>query len=417
MSEILVREPSLVGDISSGIFANANHSQIVAVENSSEVSLSEITRVYIDHELHAAANAHAGITSGLLERVYKNWSPEQIEVIDHEPHSDDHGTLSARQFDRSKKELFITNFKGHFFKRCPGARPGLTCCNYFVLNLGLQCNMNCSYCYLQSFINSPVMKIYANLDKALDELRAMSETLRDQPLRVGTGEVIDSLSLDEVTLYSRELIKFFRDYPRWKLEFKTKSSKVDQFLDVEHAQNVIVSFSLNPENIVASEEHGTASLAARLQAARKARDNGFLVAFHLDPMIHHEGWRDSYSQMVKQITARFAPEDINVMSVGALRFQPEQRHMMRERFGLQSYVMQAELFKGRDGKLRYDQTLREEMFNFILSEFRARSPQYKIFLCMETPETWLGATGSMPKHQHGLGELFDHGIIRLAGQG
>ncbi len=141
--------------------------------------------------------------------------------------------------------------------------------------------MNCSYCYLQSFINTPVLTVYTNLDHALDELRALG--MSDHVLRVGTGETVDSLSLDDITLYSRELITFFRDYPKWQLEFKTKSAKVDQFLDVEHAGNVIVSWSINPQNIIAKEEHLTASLDQRLSAAERCLAAGFKVSFHIDP--------------------------------------------------------------------------------------------------------------------------------------
>jgi spore photoproduct lyase len=366
-------------------------------------SLHEIEKIYIDR---------AVISSEVAIRAREFYPAHKVEVVDVEPYSEVKGALSVRQFDRSKREIFITNFKGQFFKRCPGSRPGLTCCNYFVLNLGQQCNMNCSYCYLQSFINSPVMKIYANIDQALLELKMFAQDLGSQPLRVGTGEVIDSLSLDPLTLYSRKLITFFRDHPGWKLEFKTKSSCVEQFLDVEHAGNVIVSFSLNPQNVIDREEHGTASLEGRLLAARRARDRGFLLAFHLDPMIYHEGWERSYLEMVNEITTRFRPDEVQVMSVGALRFQPEQRHMMRERFGMQSFVMQAEVFPGRDGKLRYDQALREKMYSHLTQAFRAHSKEWKIFLCMESPETWLGSVGGLPKSQVGLGELFDHRVIQ-----
>lgn len=362
-----------------------------------EVQLTDIQKIYIDRD---AAD------SRVAQRAREFFQHQKIMFVDSEPYSSEKGELSAQQFDRSKKEIFITNFKGRFFKRCPGSRPGLTCCNYFVLNLGQQCNMNCSYCYLQSFINAPVMKIYANINRAFDELRELGVNSRAQPLRVGTGEVIDSLSLDPLTLYSRELIAFFRDYPDWQLEFKTKSSNVDQFLDCEHAGNVIVSFSLNPQNIIEREEHSTASLAQRLTAARKARDRGFTIAFHLDPMIYHPEWRESYGEMVRVITEKFAPSDVPIMSVGALRFQPEQRHLMRERFGLKSLVMQAEMFQGEDGKLRYDQKLREDMFKFIKTQFSQHSQAWKIFLCMETPETWLGTYGQMPKNVPGLADLF-----------
>src|SRR5690606_33879696 len=98
----------------------------------------------------------------LVERLLHILHEDKIEWVSQRPFEKSTGELSAREFERSKRNLFITKFKGHFFKRCPGSRPGLACCNYFVLNWGQQCDMNCSYCYLQSFINAPVMTIYSN---------------------------------------------------------------------------------------------------------------------------------------------------------------------------------------------------------------------------------------------------------------
>ena len=370
----------------------------------SEWTIDRVDHIFIDRRV---------CETPVAKRAMALVAPEKIEWMDAEPLAERHGELSARDFDASKRLLFITEFKGKFFKRCPGARPGLTCCNYFVLNLGSQCNMNCSYCYLQSFINSPVMKIYANIETALGELREIANDIRDQPLRVGTGETTDSLSLDTLTLFSRRLIQFFREYPKWRLEFKTKSSQVEQFLDVEHAGNVIVSFSINPQVVVEREEHGTASLEKRLAAARECKNKKFEIAFHIDPMIWHPNWQNSYRELVRDICEKFKPDEVNVISVGALRFQPEQRHMMRERFAdLSSWVAGAEMFPSADGKLRYDEQLRQEMLKFVVDEFRRHSREWRIFLCMETPETWLGAMQSMPKSLGNLSEMFDHGLTR-----
>lgn len=344
------------------------------------------------------------LNSPVAQRIFSQLPKEKISVVESEPLTEKKGDLSAREFTRSKRLLYLCEFKGQFFKRCPGSRPGLACCNYFVLNLGQQCDMNCSYCYLQSFLNSPLMTVYSNLEQALAELQEAFP--RDKALRVGTGEVIDSLSLDDVTLYSKRLIQFFQDFPNWRLEFKTKSAKVDQFLDVPHAGNVIVSWSVNPQPVIDHEEHGTASLLERLTAAEKCRERGFQISFHLDPMIHHPEWRENYSQLVDEITRRFTPQDIPYMSLGALRFQPEQRHIMRERFGMQSWVTQGEIFPGKDGKLRYDQNLRQEMFDHVIRAFKKKNAEWNVFLCMETPETWLGTFSAMPKSVPGLSPLF-----------
>lgn len=360
-------------------------------------TFENIDKVFIDK---------SALESAVAVRAQKLFAKDKIEYVDKKPFSHLEGRMSAQDFNRSKRNIYITEYKGEFFKRCPGAKPGLTCCNYFVLNLGIQCNMNCSYCYLQSYINSPVLTIYSNIEKALSELKEIAIAEPDKYFRVGTGETIDSLSLDEITHYSRRLIEFFRELPKWKLEFKTKSSKVDQFLDVEHAKNVICSWSMNPQNIIASEEHGTADLEDRIAAAKKCLEKGFTIAFHIDPMIWHKEWKNSYAELVEKICTHFSPQDLIYITVGALRFQPEQRHIMRERFPATSLVNSAEVFTSQDGKMRYDQNIRSEMFEYIQNQFKSRDARYRVSLCMEVPETWSMTMASSPAKIPELRDLF-----------
>lgn len=348
------------------------------------------------------------LDSEVAQRALQIFPKDKIEIVEKEPWGDIKRSLTAEEFDRSKKNLFLTPFDGQFFKRCPGStqKKVLNCCNYHVLNLGSQCPMNCSYCYLQSYLNSPVSKIFTNIDQALNELKEMADVNGHLPFRVGTGEIIDSLALDDLTLYSRKLISFFSGYPKWTLEFKTKSDKVDQFLDLGPSKNTVVSWSINADEVIRKEEHGTASLDARLAAAKKCVDAGFSIAFHLDPLIHHTDWQKNYEDLVSRITTQFTPEQVNVISLGTLRFQPEQRHMMKKRFGLNSLVTQAEMFPSEGAKLRYDAGLRNEMFKFVYNLFKKSSESWRIFLCMETPETWISTFEAMPLQKPELKELF-----------
>ena len=80
--------------------------------------------------------------------------------------------------------------------------------------------------------------------------------------------------------------------------------------------------------------------------------------------------------------------------------------MMRERFGMKSLVTRAETFPSQDGKLRFDYGLRKEMFNFVLNRFRENSPTWKIFMCMEAPETWVDTFGHNPHKEEPLKDLF-----------
>ena len=316
------------------------------------------------------------------------------------------GALSPQAVEKSKKTLCLKPFKGLFFKRCPGAKPKLLCCNYYVLNLGQHCEMDCSYCYLQSFINFPAVVIYTNIEEALSELKKLQTQYGNQYLRIGTGEQTDSLSLDDISQYSRKLVSFFKDCPNWVLEFKTKSHNVKNFEDLSHRGNITVSWSVNPEEIVKREEHGASSLIDRLKTARRIKDKGFQVSFHIDPIIYHPSWRENYGRLADQISSYFKPEEITHISLGALRFSPSQKALMRERFGMTNYVSQGEFFKGVDGKLRYDNELRQELFKFLWNQFKKKDSRWNTFLCMETPENWLYTALHLPRKDPALKKDF-----------
>ncbi len=363
-----------------------------------EKLIQGIDRLYIHND-----STH----SAVAQRLTSLFPSEKVRFVTEQPYQTQQGEMSSREYNRSKRELFVTPFKGQFFKRCPGAsqKKSLTCCNYHVLNLGLQCNMNCSYCYLQSYLNTPLMTVFSNIEQALAELEEMSLTNGHSPMRIGTGEVIDSLSLDPLTLYSRPLIEFFSKHPNWILELKTKSNHVDQFLDCDHQGNILVSWSINPQAVIEHEEHGTASLEERLSAAELCVQKGFPIGVHIDPMIFHEGWQKNYEDLIRELTQRFTKDQVQGITVGTLRFQPEQRHIMRERFGMKSWVTQAEMFPSESGKLRYDSQLRTSMFRFAVDIFKKYS-NWPISLCMETPEAWIATFEKLPNQMDELKSFY-----------
>ena len=80
--------------------------------------------------------------------------------------------------------------------------------------------------------------------------------------------------------------------------------------------------------------------------------------------------------------------------------------MMRERFGQKSLVLDNEMFQSKDGKLRYDSRLRNSMFKKIIDRFKQNNSQWKIFLCMETPESWIKSYEEIPHRMDDLKTLF-----------
>jgi DNA repair photolyase len=308
-------------------------------------------------------------------------------------------TNQATLMTAAKKALYLTAQKGHFVRACPGATSrniqSQLCCGYMIVDLIYNCNYDCSYCYLQSYVNAPYLTVYANVEQLFDELGTFLHTHPQQLVRIGSGEFSDSLSLDPLTGFARLLVPFLRQFPNVLFEFKTKSDLVDDLLHLDPDGKVMVSWSINPEPVVQREEHKTASLAARLRAAQRCRAAGYKIGLHFDPLLYYPGWEADYEPFVAQVFHALSPGDVTYMSMGSLRFAPALKDVVRERFP-KSRLMYAELVPGADGKMRYFKPLRTEMYAKMFSWIRRYTADTGLYLCMESQDIWQRVFGYAP---------------------
>jgi spore photoproduct lyase len=327
--------------------------------------------------------------------------PDLPEVMDELQQS------SVDVFGAGKKHLLLSRFKGSFLKKCPGISPGMVCCNYYVVNLIKNCVYDCSYCFLQDFLqNNPLLTAFVNLEDLLEEL---DETLSANPnhtFRVGTGELTDSLALDDFLPYSQTLIPFFNQRSNAVLELKTKSDRVENLLKQNDASNTIISWSINPPEIAEQEEKGTPGTAQRLNAARLCADKGYRIGFHFDPVILFPGWETAYADLIDLMFQNVPPKQIEWISLGGFRYRPNLKKVIKERHeGTQLFTQ--EQLPSEDGKFRYLRPLRNQAFETLRRMVKDRSSDVNVYLCMETKEIWEGVTGKMPRSDKKLDQFFD----------
>lgn len=314
---------------------------------------------------------------------------------------------SADVFSSGKKQLVLSRFNGSFLKKCPGISPGMVCCNYYVVNLIKNCAYDCSYCFLQDFLeNNPVLTAYVNIEDLLTELQEVFSAHPDRTFRVGTGELTDSLALDHILPYSKELIPFFNRQTNAVLELKTKSDRVENLLEQDDPSNIIISWSLNPEVIASLEEKGTPGPRQRLEAARRCREKGYRIGFHFDPIILFPGWEDAYRELVDLMFQHVAPENIEWVSLGSFRYRPNLKKIARERHP-ETRLFTEEHTPGEDGKYRYLRPLRNQAYDTLRGLLKKHSEDLNVYLCMETREIWEGVTGKMPRSDKQLDQFFD----------
>ena len=314
---------------------------------------------------------------------------------------------SSDVFGAGKRNLILTRFKGSFLKKCPGVSPGMVCCNYYVVNLFKNCIYDCSYCFLQDFLeNNPLLVAYVNIEDLLEELDRTFSAHPDRKFRVGTGELADSLALDEVIPYSQQLIPFFNQRENAVLELKTKSNCVKNLLNQDSTKNVIVSWSLNPQVIIEQEEKGTPNLEQRLEAAQLCANKGYKIGIHFDPIIIFPDWERAYHNMVKRIFEVLSPKHIEWISLGSFRFRKSLKKIINERHK-NTRLFTGEHIASKDGKRRYLRPLRNEAYKNLRQLLKSISSDLDVYVCMETKEIWEGVTGKMPRSDEKLDKFFD----------
>ncbi|MGD9763941.1 MAG: spore photoproduct lyase family protein [Candidatus Binatia bacterium] len=317
-------------------------------------------------------------------------APELVRVFDTEEPPRPAGVRAG------KRALVVRRHRGGFLRHCPAGTAGLVCCSYLTVNLASNCPLDCAYCFLQDYLaDAPALTAYSNVETALAEVDGVLRAHPDRQFRIGTGEIADSLALDPLTKLSHHLVPFFAARPNGTLELKTKTDCVDELLGLDPGGRVVISWSLNAEAVIASDEPDAATLAERLAAARRVWAGGYRVGLHFDPLIEFDGWEAAYAEAVAAVAQAIPARAIAWVSLGSLRLSAPLAHAMRRR-EVVPRGLAAELVAGPDGKARVWRGLRLRMYRYLVARIRAALGPVPLYLCMESPAVWQQVMDEVP---------------------
>jgi spore photoproduct lyase len=360
--------------------------------------IPEIDHIYLDK--HAAR-------SPLARRILRTLRGIPVTIV-----NDKDAFLKGIEktpLSTGKKKLWLTNFKGPFLKPCPATGSDYLCCRYQTLNAQTHCPLDCTYCILQNYLNVPLITIYMNTGHISREIDALIAREPRRLFRMGTGELTDSLALDPLTRFNEDLIRHARG-KKMILEIKTKTVSIDHLPTIQKS-NVLVSWSLNPDAFIRTEEHKAASLEARLKAAQKVLEKGYRLGFHFDPLLLLPGWKERYAELLEKLTSSLPEKEVMWISLGSLRYPPSLKKIIEARFP-KTRITAAEFVKGLDGKVRYFRPERIRLYRHIVAGIRKRWKDVFIYFCMENKPVWQDVMGFAPEDNAQLDYLFHESIAR-----
>jgi len=318
----------------------------------------------------------AVLKSDLVCRLKKIFSLSEFILIESYSKHIKNIQTSIPRYNRRAEEFYIV--KGNFdqIKKCP-CSPNTLSCGYKIVNLGCGCTYECVYCYLQEYVNFPGIIIPANIQDFFNSFRK-----NPQQIRFGSGEFTDSLLFDHITEFSPMIVDFFRKYPKTIFEFKTKSTNIDLLLKTKSSRNIVISWSVNPQNIIDHVEPYTPLLADRIQAAGQCLKAGYKIAFHFDPIFYYDHWEDDYEVLINEIFKNISKNNIAWISLGTFRMAIDLKKIVENRFP-KNTILNEELIVGYDNKFRYHKEIRLNIYKKMKKSIRKFDKNILIYLCME----------------------------------
>ena len=251
--------------------------------------------------------------------------------------------------------------------------------NYYFSHM-LNCLYDCRYCFLQGMYRSANYLLFVNYEDFQDEMRAtLNKYPEDEPVYFFSGYDCDSMALENVSDFAADFMPFMREHPSAYLELRTKSANIKPLLAMEPTPNCIVAFSMTPDAVAKTLEHGAASVSSRIKSMKKLADAGWKIGLRFDPLIYHEEYQSAYRELFNDVFEQVPSEAVHSVSFGPLRFPPAMFEKIRKLYP-QERLFAGPLTKDRQ-MVSYPKAIEDEMASFCRQELERFVPETKFFAC------------------------------------
>jgi len=184
----------------------------------------------------------------------------------------------------------------------------------------MNCIYDCDYCYLQGMYPGGNPVVFVNLEDYFAELDAL---LAKHPVYLCCSYDSDLTALSGILPHAEAFCRYALEHPDLRLELRTKSAALPFIKQLPAAKNIIMAFTLSPQEIISRYEHFTPSLGARLATAKEAARKGFSLRLCFDPVLDVPNAETLYSALVEQTFKVLSPEEITDISLGVFRLSKE----------------------------------------------------------------------------------------------
>jgi spore photoproduct lyase len=335
---------------------------------------SVLDRVVVSEEAAGRSD-----TQELLERIQSYGIPREESLPDTDSDS------INQTFRKEKETLYLRVNRGSFIKPWESP-PSIVGRDEWCLTPVEGCPLDCSYCYLQDYLDRPLIQLFVNQGEMADHVRKfLDDPPSEPPHFFSLGELSDGLFLEPILRSVPKVWDVFRDAEA-KIEIRSKSHHVHGLAqEIEPHPSGVFTWTLSPSGMDQRNEMLTAPLEDRLAAMRHMLDEGFRVSARLDPILLEDNWFERYAGLLRTMDEYLDLEELTFLLLGVFRFPKGFDRTMEDRFTNREFLRD-EFVEGPDGKLRYARGRRTDVYRKLGDLVREYGGDPN--LCMEPEYVW-----------------------------
>jgi len=254
----------------------------------------------------------------------------------------------------------------------------------YVVRLSNYCPLECKYCFANELVKDKTTKIYTNYYKLKQELKNIRKK-SDKTLYFNAGENADSLLFDNVFPITQHIIPIFNKYENTYLELRTKTDNIQNLLSIKNNRNIIVAFSISPEEIIKKYEQNTVSLERRIKALIKCQEAGYLTGLRFEPVINIKNLDKIYTKLIEQIRYVIDIKKLHSITLSTIRFTKLQYKKLIDK---NCKIAFDEFVLCQDNKYRYFRFIRVKIYKTIISILKDNFKNICILLSTEPEYIW-----------------------------
>ena len=190
--------------------------------------------------------------------------------------------------------------------------------NYYFSHM-LNCVYDCKYCFLQGMFNSANFLVFVNYENFFEEIDNILRKKPNKKICFFSGYDCDSLALEKITNFLNSFLIFFEQRKNAFLEVRTKSTNIEVFKKIKPIDNVVIAYSLNPEEIIQKYEQKTPTFKKRLKCMHLLQNLGWKIGIRFDPIFISQNNVKIYNRFLENIFLKINPNILHSVTIGQFR--------------------------------------------------------------------------------------------------